>query len=296
VIVFGTGGRLVEVYKDRALGLPPLNTTLARRMIEQTKIGPALKGVRGRRSIDMAELERVLVRFSQLVVEQPWIREIDMNPLLAAPEKLLALDARVVLHGAAVRESDLPRPAIRPYPAQYVGAYRTKDGAEVTIRPISPEDEPLMVRFHQRLSERSVYFRYFHTMQLDQRVAHERLTRICFIDYDREMALVAEHRDAATGEREILGVGRMTKVRGLTFNEPEEAEFAVLVTDDWQNRGLGTELLRRLIPVGRDEKLRRLTGEILVENRGMQKVCERLGFTLKFSPEDGTVEARLALD
>src|SRR5579862_1410969 len=224
VLLFGTGGQLVEVFKDRALGLPPLNTTLARRMMEQTKIYKALKGVRGRKPVDLAALEQVMVRFSRLVVEQPWIKEIDINPLLATPEKLVALDARMVLHGPEMRAEDLPKLAIRPYPDRYVSAWPMKDGAEVTVRPIRPEDEPMMVKFHATLSERSVYLRYFHLMNLPQRVAHERLTRICFIDYDREMALVAERRNPATGENEILAVARLTRVLGTN-----DAEVAVLV-------------------------------------------------------------------
>ena len=127
-----------------------------------------------------------------------------------------------------------------------------KDGTAVTIRPIRPEDEPAMVQFHETLSERSVYLRYFHLMNLEQRITHERLTRICFIDYDREMALVAERRNPETGETEILGVGRLTKIHGTN-----EAEVAVLVSDKWQGRGLGKELLARLLIVGADEKLDR---------------------------------------
>jgi acetyltransferase len=170
-----------------------------------------------------------------------------------------------------------------------------KDGTAILIRPISPEDEPLMVEFHGKLSQRSVYFRYFYAMQLDQRVAHERLTRICFIDYDREMALVAERRDPSTGAREILGVARLTKLRGLTFSTPEEAEFAVIISDTCQRLGLGSELLRRLVTVAREEKLRRIVGEILPENRAMQTICERLGFKLRYSPQDSVVTAELVM-
>ena len=199
VLLFGSGGQLVEVYKDRALALPPLNTTLARRMMEQTHIYTALKGVRGRKPVDLAALEQLLVRFSHLVVEQRWIKEIDINPLLASPEGLVVLDARVIAHPPELPEDQWPRPAIRPYPTQYVSPWTSTNGIPLLIRPIRPEDEPLLVQFHEALSERSVAFRYFHAIKLGQRVAHDRLTRICFIDYDREMALVAEHRDATTG-------------------------------------------------------------------------------------------------
>ena len=148
VMLFGSGGQLVEVYRDRALALPPLNTTLAERMMEQTQIFQALKGVRGRKAVDLEALERLLVRFSQLVIEQPWISEIDINPLLASPDKLIALDARIVLHDPA-KKDQLPKPAIRPYPTQYVSNWTMKDGTAVTIRPILPEDEPLMAEFHR---------------------------------------------------------------------------------------------------------------------------------------------------
>ena len=142
VLLFGTGGQLVEVFKDRSLGLPPLNTTLARRMMEQTKIIIALKGVRGRQPVDLSALEQLLVRFSYLVVEQTWIKELDINPLLASPERLLALDARVIVHGPDVREGDIPRPSIRPYPTKYISQWTARDGTPLVIRPIRPEDEP----------------------------------------------------------------------------------------------------------------------------------------------------------
>ena len=285
VLLFGTGGQLVEVFQDRSLALPPLNTTLARRMMEQTKIYKALKGVRGRRPVDLAALEVLMVRFSALVAEQRWIKEIDINPLLASPDGLIALDARVVVHGADVKYEQIPRTAIRAYPTRYVSSWKLKDGTPVTIRPIRPEDELAMVRFHETLSERSVYLRYFHLMNLEQRTQHERLTRICFIDYDREMALVAE-----TANHEILGVGRLTKIHGA-----KEAEVAVLISDNWQGRGLGKELLARLLIVGADEKLTRLTADILPDNRAVMRVCEKLGFSMKHSLDDEVVRAEFSL-
>ena len=290
VLLFGSGGQLVEVYKDRALGLPPLNTTLARRMMEQTDIYEALEGVRGRDPVDLDALEAMLVRFSQLVVEQPRVKEIDVNPLLARPGDggLLALDARVVLHPYTTDEENLPTPAIRPYPRQYIGTHTMLNGEEVTVRPIRPEDEPRLVTFHERLSERSVYLRYASLMKLEQRVAHERLARICFIDYDREMALVAED-----GEGRIIGVGRLTQQPGRN-----EAEFAMLVIDEYQGEGVGTELLRRLVQVGNDEGLDRITADILQQNQAMQRVCEKLDFQIVRSddPAEDMVKAVKSLD
>ncbi|MGO9599777.1 MAG: bifunctional acetate--CoA ligase family protein/GNAT family N-acetyltransferase [Isosphaeraceae bacterium] len=286
VLLFGTGGQLVEVFKDRALALPPLNTTLARRMMEQTKIHTALRGVRGRRPVDLAALEQLMVRFSHLVIEQKWIKEIDINPLLASPERLLVLDARVILYGPEVRPTELIRPAIRPYPTQYITPWASEDGTQVVLRPIRPEDEPLLVKFHATLSERSVSLRYFHAMKYTARVAHERLTRICFIDYDREMAIVADRKIPETGEHEILGVGRLSKIRGTN-----EAEFALVVSDQYQGLGLGTELLSRLLQVARDENLDRIFGDILPENIEMQRICEKLGFKMSHNVKESLIRS-----
>jgi acetyltransferase len=282
VILFGAGGQLVEVFRDRALGLPPLNTTLARRLMEQTQIFTALGGVRGRPPVDLGRLEQLLVRFSQLVLDQPWIREIDINPLLASPEGLTALDARVVLHGADARDAHLPRPAIRPYPRQYVTTLRLRDGSAVTVRPIRPEDEPLLVAFHGTLSERSVYLRYLHPVGLSQRVAHERLSRICFPDYDREMVLVAERGTA--GAPEIIAVGRLSRLRWT-----DSAEFSVLIADRWQRRGLGTALLKELLEVGRRERLGRIVGYISAENPEMLRVSRNAGFQSRRDPDDPAI-------
>jgi acetyltransferase len=286
VLLFGTGGQLVEVFKDRALGLPPLNATLARRMMERTKIYTALKGVRGRKAANLAALEQLMVRFSQLVVEQPWIAELDINPLLVSSERIFALDARVVLHDPKTPEDKLPRPAIRPYPNQYATPWKLKSKAPVVIRPIKPEDEPLMVKFHETLSEESVYNRYFSTLKLSQRVAHERLTRICFNDYDREIALVAELKVPKGDEKKILGVGRLSKQHG-----DSEAEFAVLVSDAWHDQGLGTELLRRLIEIGRVEKLSRISGQVLAENHAMHHICRKVGFQVEHDPDSNLFTA-----
>ena len=279
VLLFGTGGYFVEVFKDRALGLPPLNRTLARRLMERTQIYSALKkGFRGRGPIDLAALEDLLVRFSQLVIEQRWIKEIDINPLLVSPKQIVALDARVVLHDPQTREADLPRSPIRPYPTDYVTT-RKIGGVEVTIRPIRPEDEPLMVKFHKTLSDRSVHLRYFGLVSLERRIMHERLRRVCFIDYDREIALVADLKNR-DGTHQILGVGRLIKEHGTN-----EAEFAVLISDPWQGKGFGSELLKLLVQVGRKERLRRITGHIAPENTTMKIVSEQVGFSLHFDRE-----------
>jgi acetyltransferase len=275
VLLFGAGGQLVEVLRDRALGLPPLTTTLARRMMERTRIFTALGGVRGRPPVDLTALEHLLVRVSHLVVEQPWIRELDINPLLASPDGLLALDARVVLHPPDTRPADLPRPAIRPYPVEYVASWQARNGTRFTLRPIRPEDEPAMVKFHGRLSERSVYMRYLSPLALRQRVDHDRLSGICFVDYDRDMVMVAE-RDG-----DIVAVGRLSRLHWR-----DEAEFALLVSDALQKQGLGSELLRQLVTIGRHEGLARIVGYIASENVDMLRVARGAGFSTRRSPHD----------
>jgi acetyltransferase len=290
VILFGSGGQLVEVYRDRALALPPLNSTLARRLMEQTRVFVALKGVRGRAGVDLGALEEILARFSQLVAEQRRIKEVDINPLLVSPERLLALDARIVLFGPEIADKDLPSAAIRPYPAQHISRWTARDDAEIVFRPIRPEDEPLMVKFHESLSEQSVYLRFFHMENLSSRVAHERLIRKCFIDYDREIALVAEFTGAQTREPEFRAVGRLSRSR-----EGTEAEVSVLVTDRFQGAGLGSELLGRLIAVARAEQMGRIVAHILPENSAMRALAARYGFRIEKSEDPGIVTAVLDL-
>jgi acetyltransferase len=292
VLLFGSGGQLVEVYQDRSLALPPLTRTLARRAMERTKIFTALQGVRGRKPVDLGALERLLVRFSHLVVEHPWIREIDINPLLASGDGLIALDARVLVHGKDVSPDTLPRPAIRPYPTQYMTtiSLRGDDNTPVMIRPIRPDDEPAMVRFHQTLSERTVQLRYFSPLKLSRRVAHDRLTRIVFTDYDRELVMVVERLGVRPESREILGVGRLSRIPGQS-----EAEFALLIADQWQRKGLGTQLLEHLLKVARAEHLARVSADILPDNKQMQDLAKRAGFTLTHDPHDSGVRAQIDL-
>jgi acetyltransferase len=287
VLLFGTGGQLVEVYKDRALALPPLTATLARHQMEQTKIFTALKGVRGRKPVDLDALDALVVRFSELVVEQRWIKEIDINPLLASPDGLIALDARVVLHEPGTTEDQLPRPAIRPYPVQYVSPWKSKSGASVLIRPIRPEDEPLIVAFHDRLSERTVVQRYFTSLDLNARTAHERLTRICFIDYDRELALVAETTDARGG-KVIGGVSRM-----VHQDNGRSVTLAIVIADDFQGQGLGEVLMRRALDAARTEGVVQVLVYFLPENGRMRDLSRKLGFAL--TEEKGLLVGELSL-
>lgn len=289
VLLFGLGGQLVEVFKDRALGLPPLTTTRARRMMERTKIYTALQGVRGRDPVDLAGLERLLVRFAQLVTEQRWIKELDINPLVASPDTLIALDARVVLYERDVTEEQLPKLAIRPYPIQYVGTWEAKDRTKVTVRPILPEDEALLVKFHHGLSEQSVLMRYLKPMMLQERVMHERLARLSHVDYDREIALVAETTDDK-GEPLIMGVIRLSRIHATN-----EARLSILIADQYQGIGLGSELVRRAVEIARSEHMSRLNAILTADNRRMITIFEKLGFAVQPIENENLLAAILEL-
>ncbi len=289
VLLFGLGGQLVEVFKDHALGIPPLTTTLARRMMEHTRIYTALKGVRGRQSVDIAALERLLVRFGQLIVEQRWIKELDINPLMASPEQLLALDARVLVYGSDTTEDKLPKLAIRPYPTQYVNTWTPKGHGQITIRPIMPEDEPSLAKFHTTLSDRTVYMRYLQPMMLTDRVVHERLGRLCHCDYDREIALVAEDRPG-DGEQRIMAVGRLSRIHGT-----EDARLSLLVGDPFQGWGIGSQLVSRLVEVAKGEHMRSLTATLTTDNQVMQHIFKKHGFGLEPSGDEKVLMAKLEL-
>jgi len=289
VLLFGLGGQLVEVFKDRALGLPPLTTTLARRMMEQTRIYTALKGVRGRDPVDLAALERLLVRFSQLVTEQRWIQELDINPLMASPEKLIALDARVLLYDKNTTEAQLPKPAIRTYPSQYSKPWIAKDKTKITIRPILPEDEEMLVKFHSTLSDRSVFLRYLQPMMLQERVVHERLARISHSDYNREITLVAVKNNDGQ-EHAILGVVRLNKLHATN-----EARLSILIADPYQKIGLGSELVGWALDVAKREHLERISAILTTDNQVMQHIFKKVGFKIEPSDNEKLLLANLNL-
>jgi acetyltransferase len=259
-------------------------------MMERTKIYTALKGVRGWKSVDLDELEQILVRFSELIAEQRWIKELDINPLLASPDQLLALDARVLVYGPEVKEEELPTLALHPYPTQYVYDWTSKKGEPFTIRPIRPEDEPMMVTYHESISDQSVYLRYLHPMKLIDRVKHERLGRICHCDYDREMTMVAEGVNPTTKEPGIFGVARLSKIHGH-----KAARFTVLVVDSFQGHGIGSELLRRMIQIAHSEKLEQIVSILTSDNAAMKNIIEKQGFELMPDSDGKMIRAVLNL-
>ncbi|PIS00477.1 MAG: acetyl CoA synthetase subunit alpha [Chlamydiae bacterium CG10_big_fil_rev_8_21_14_0_10_35_9] len=285
VLLFGTGGQLVEVYKDRALALPPLTSTLAKRLMARTKIFTALQGVRGKKAVDIEGLEKILVQFSNLIAQHPWIKECDINPLLVSEDRIVALDARIILHNA--EEKNLPQLAIRPYPLQYIHQIKLSDGTPATIRPIRPEDVPLITKFHKDLSEKSVRQRYLKFIQYDERTAHDRLVSICFTDYDREIALVVEKNHNG---KEILAVAKLTKLAGTN-----DARFAIIVKDDWQHKGLGKNLMDMIIKIAKKEHIETILAYMLPENDAMQKICQKNGFELTEDKSQQLILAQLRL-
>ena len=288
VLLFGMGGQLVEVFKDRALALPPLNTTLARQLIRETTISHALKGVRGRKPIDKDALSSLLVRFSELVAEQPRIAEIDINPLLASPERIIALDARVVLHPAEIADADLPRFAIRPYPHEYEHEGCTDDGVRMLIRPVRPEDEPTLARFHAGLSTQTVVARYGIDRPLAERTSHDRLTRICFADYDRQFAIVAEVLKDEAAAPEFAAIARVSRVHAS-----DDRHLTMTVADAWQRRGVGACLIRTAITVAKGEGVANLVSEFSPRNARMRELLAAEGFT--FEEREGVVVATLPI-
>ena len=295
VLLFGAGGQLVEVFKDRALGLPPLTGTLARRMMETTKISKALKGVRGRKPCDVAALEQLVVRFSHLVSQETIVKELDINPLVISSEKLIALDARVVLHDASQSEDKLPKPAIRPYPVQHISTAKMKDGSEFSIRPIRAEDQDQIVEFHQKLSEQTVLNRYHQNLMFNERVAHGRMVRICFTDYARELSLIATTKSKPKKDQaaasEIIAVVRLYRHR----ENPKHAEFALVVADAWHRKGIGSQLLKSAIVAAKSEGVTALYANVLKTNSLGMLLCESLGFKPEGSGVETKVRFRLEL-
>jgi acetyltransferase len=281
VILFGQGGTAVEVLADRALALPPLNRSLAARLVRRTRVARLLAGWRDVPAADLAAVERVLVAVSELLAAEPRITELDINPLLADAGGVIALDARVRVNAAA--PGGAARFAIQPYPAHLVQR-RPWQGRELTIRPIRPEDEPQHLAFLERLTPEDIRLRVFYSRRT---LPRSELARLVQIDYEREMAFVA----TAVGEggvEETLGTAR-----AACDPDNEAAEFGVIVRSDLKGQGLGRLLMEALIAHLRQRGTRRLVGEVLLENRSMRALCQRLGFDER--RDDGLVRVTLAL-
>ena len=279
-ITFGAGGTAVEVHRDRAVALPPLNAFLAAEMIRGTRISGLLGAFRNMPSVDMRSLESVLLRVSEMVCELPGIEELDINPLIVDETGAVAVDARVAVRDPRPMRSRYAHLAIHPYPADLVTDWKLADGTSVLLRPIRPEDAQMEQAFVQRLSEDSRYFRFMNTVR---ELSPAMLARFTQIDYDREMAFVAV-RDESGREVEIAVARYATNPDGQT------CEFAIVVADSWQCKGLGRRMLELLIEVARARGLRAMVGHVLAGNQAMLALCGRLGFSISDHPEDAVVK------
>jgi acetyltransferase len=270
VMMVGAGGVTTELLGDRALELPPLNERLARRMLESLRILPLLEGYRGRRGVNFGQLVDVLMRLSYLIAENPAIAEMDVNPLLVTPEGITALDARIILHTKADVRKMRPYShlAIRPYPSEYVRHEILRDGANVLLRPIQPEDESMWHALLARCSQRSIWQRFRY---LFKETTHEMATRFCFIDYDRTMAIVAEV--GIGNARQLIGVGRL-----VADADHRNAEYAVLVEDAWQGRGVGKMLTAYCLEICRTWGINQIFAETTSDNESMRRIFQRHGF------------------
>jgi len=285
VILFGMGGIGTEVFKDISIGLPPLNQTLAWRLMEETEVYKMLQGYRGKKPADMKELEHILVNFSNLIVDFPEIAEMDINPIAISDGKPYALDARIIIDKESMDYTvHYPHLVITPYPTRYTTTWKLLDGTEVILRPIRPEDEPLEHELLSNLSEETLRTRFFSIIK---DITHEMLIRFCNIDYDREMAIVAELKEG--NKKRIIGIGRL-------IIEPDlrSGEYAVLVHDAYQGKGLGYKLVDVIIGIAQDKELEEIHGTVLTENEKMLRVARKLGFTTKIQP-DGITEVKLVL-
>ena len=286
VILFGMGGVGVGLFKDFAIGIPPLNQTLVRRMMEETKMYQLLKGYRNFPPANIKLLEEIMVRFSQMLVDFPQLKEVDINPLFINEKEAFAFDARIVIDPSKVFTKFEPHQhlIVTPYPTKYETMWRLRDGRTVILRPIKPEDEPLWLEMFQNFSEESIRYRFFQVLK---DTPHETRVRYCNIDYDREIAIVAELTEE--GRKRILGVARVSI-------EPDgrTGEIAFIVADPWQGLGLGTKLVDYVLEICADMKLETIYAIMLADNYRAMGLMKKMGFAVKYM-DDGTVKGMLSI-
>jgi len=283
VILFGMGGIMTEILKDQDIALPPLNRLLARRLMENTKVYRMLRGYRNRPPARLDLLEEILIRLSHLVTDFPEIAELDINPMILSGNLAYAVDARVIIEPSSI--SAPHHLVISPYPNQYEVTVTLREGDNIFIRPIKPEDAPLFQELFNSLSARTIYYRFFSPLKS---ISHDMLARFTQIDYDRDMALVAMDNDHP--EENMLGVARL-------MSDPEgiKAEFAIVIADPWQGKGIGAILMEHLIAIAKERGIEFLTGLVLRENKNMLTLGRKLGFTLSSSPDFNHYELKLDL-
>ena len=276
VVLFGVSGIAVRIYEDFSVGLPPLNQTLARRLVEDLRIYRILKGYQGRPPADMRQLEQIIVSFSNLIVDFPEIAESDINPIAISNGVAHTLNARIVLDkNCREPSSQYPHLVITPYPTRHILPWTLPGREGVILRPIKPEDEPLVDDMYTTISEESFRGRFF---QADKHASHEMHIRQCNIDYDRETGIVVETKEH--DKRRIVGIGTL-----VTATSQKSAEYAVLVHDDYQGKGLGYKLLDVLIGIAQEKGLEEIYGYVLANNTKMLDICKKLGFIVEALPD-----------
>jgi acetyltransferase len=268
VILFGLGGIYTELIKDKSIGFPPLNQVLAQRLIEKTKAYQLLKGFRGLPPVNIQKVEETLINFSQMIIDHPEIQEVDINPLIASGDELIAVDARIVIDE---KPENKPHIIISPYPKKYIKTVKLKDKTEILLRPIKPEDEYMWQEMFNSFSQETVRYRFFRIVK---ETPHEMRTRYCNIDYDREIGIVAEIKE--NDKRRLIGVTRII----MTPGRNDEAEFALVVSDKWHRLGLGSEFVDFTIHIARDKKLKKLYGVVLKDNTPMLNLCQEKKFKI----------------
>jgi len=279
------GGIGVEILRDYAIGLPPLNQTLAKRLMEETHVYKMLQGYRGKVPADLRQLEQILVSFSNLIVDFPEILEMDLNPIAVSNGKAIAIDARIIIDREGLEcTAAYPHLVITPYPSKYITSWRLPDGTAVLLRPIRPEDESLERELLLSLSGETMRMRFFQKIK---DISHEMLVRFCNIDYDRDVAIVAEVKE--NEKRRLIGIGRVMREHDL-----KSGEIGVLVHDDFQEKGLGYKLVETLIGIAKEKGIEELHGIALAENTRILRMVREFDFTRQYLP-GGTIEINLKL-
>ncbi|MBN2523014.1 MAG: bifunctional acetate--CoA ligase family protein/GNAT family N-acetyltransferase [Bacteroidales bacterium] len=280
VMLVGMGGTTAELFKDKRLEFPPLNERLAIQMLQSLKIYPLLKGYRGSKPKNINKLIEVIIRLSYLAADYPEIEELDINPLLVTPDDIIALDARIVVDEKLLYHpvKDYSHLILRPYPERLTSKVKLDDGNEVYLRPIKPEDEPMWLELLASCSKESIYLRFRYDFYYD---SHEVASQFCFIDYDREVAIVAEITEK--GKKKLIGVGRL-----IADPDVEIMEYAILITDEWHNKDLGYILTEFCIDIAKNNGIKKLLAETTKNNKPMISVFKKLNFKIHFN-EDTTV-------
>lgn len=280
VMLVGMGGTTAELFKDKRLEFPPLNEQLARQMLQSLQIYPLLTGYRGSKPKNLEKLIEVIIRLSYLAADYPEIEELDINPLLVTPDDVIALDARIVVDEKILQHPvrDYSHLILRPYPERLIRPAKLNDGTDVLLRPIKPEDEPMWLELLGSCSKESIYLRFRYDFYFD---SHEVASQFCFIDYDREIAIVAEIEEK--GEKKLIGVGRL-----IADPDVEVVEYAILITDEWQKKELGHILTEYCVEIAKNVNIKRLVAETTKNNKPMISVFKKLNFKIQFN-EDSTV-------